>query len=311
MRNNIYKREYIRFEWLNKYCDLYNLWFYNKSNIIRAPFEAALSLYLAELYVFFSNKFGIVRLDSNLVGIIFFPIIIAVIVCVLYSVIAIRSVLKSMEKIIKDFIMKKERIKKDILFNEIDTCFKKRMLGIHVLGAGLYIVFAIVFGIVLKSIYNIQDCSIIIHLGILGVVSGSLWNLYGLISDQRIDWRKILLVFKIEDKSIESVEVTKHVWELTKDIKIKKFKMWFLSILVQAIIILLICVFGFYVLSRLDVKPSSKVEFGMLDSVFVSAFFATLVAYLKMMYKLFFQMKSLKNEPEGVFLNLFDLVDKE
>lgn len=74
-----------KYDDLKTYCNVGNLWFYIKTNIIRAPLEAAVSLYLVEILIILTDIFTDDVLDvGKIIFIILIPILLSTIICVSY-----------------------------------------------------------------------------------------------------------------------------------------------------------------------------------------------------------------------------------
>lgn len=282
-RDRIIKKQEngIFYKWSNdvfKSCTIKNIWFYMKTNIIRAPLEASISLYLAEAWLLFTKDFSInqeTMLISDLVYIVFFPLAFSAAVCLVYSLIASIAVMSWVEKIKKDNLKNKDIIEQ---YFEIDSSFSKRMGLIHILGTLCYFIISLIVAISIMNTFSISY-KVVLSLTIMGFFSGLMWNIYGYLSDRRIDWSKIFDFW--DEKPMLS----------NKNIYIWKLRYYKASIISQIINCTLIIGFVIYLLLNLEInfELSEYTLPGFLSCFVIFTLFISVASlYTKQTYKMFF-----------------------
>lgn len=265
-----------------------NLWYYHKSNLVRAPLEALITIYLAELALMLSKWF-VNRLSLNasqIIFMVFIPLLIALIVCLVYSGAVILLINKELNKLINIIDISDIDANMITIYLQIEDKVKLIFRKVHVTGAACYLVVGILACLSLSDKifceYNLNNMIIIsLYCFYMGIV----WNIYGYYSDRRIDWSKI---FKNLNINISE----------NADIQNIKYKYYKRSVKWQIISIFTICFSLVLIVIRFDYDLIPKGSFDILItySAFAAWFIAILKLYFTRMFRIFFTHE--KNESE-------------
>lgn len=284
-------------------CQFENLWYYVKTNIVRAPLEALLTLYLAEAWMIFTERFTHKMADaSQTVYMIFFPLAVATAVCFVYSLGASLAVGIWAYFVQKNYRTNAPPLAKEQLedlYLKIDGSFAFVMRVIHIVGALCYGCLAYFIAINFKyNIYaNIPDMNnkFTLYIFVFGLVAGALWNFYGYHSDRRIDWSKVFIFLK--DTSISTSECI-------RELKLHYFK--------YALLLHLVCctaIISFTIYLMIDFRFSLFENMKSLDellsySAFITLFISVASLYGKQMYYIFYTRRYKQSE---IFPRLVEL----
>lgn len=277
------RKIYLILKALNKNCYLNNIFYYHKTNLIRAPLEVAITLYVVEFYILFTNIF---IKDSNnsleisqLLIMIFAPIIFAILLCAIYSFLIIIYITKRLYKHIYETIKSKNTTHDK--YEEIDKVFKEYFLKIHGFGTFCYIMSSII--IIFVNLLalgenpknNIPLISIIF---IVGLVSGLLWNILGYYSDQTINWNKIYI----------NIGPTPH------KLKHIKFKYYIKYRILNSVILISYILLTLIALLRIPQNVQILELNGGLESLYllITIFFTIITVYMKQIYQLYYNEKN-------------------
>lgn len=281
---------------LNNNCYVNNIFYYNKTNLIRAPLEATLILYVAELYIIFTNYFICRSLETNeILTLIFFPLIFSVVLCSIYSFLVMKYIINRIHKHIFDIVKTNFDESPQEKYNKLNKIFKKHFIWIHTWGT---ICYSIVTGITVLCFLAKFNGSFAkdyikstVILTIFSLLSGFLWNLMGYWSDNTIEWGNIY-------KNITSMPSNQ-----AKD----KFKSYIYHRILNIIILLSIILFVLCALINIRNEFSKDVDLNIYY-LFITIFITIVIFYAKQMYRLFFNEKDCE---KTVFLNLMSFMPHE
>jgi len=273
---------------INEHCNISKLIYYVKTNIIRAPLEMAVTLYLAEALIILTDIFPVNPISvQDVIYIIFFPIVLSIVTCFIYSFVIALCVYLATCYVTK-YIVVLTLGSPERQYKEINGIFRRVFFGMHFLGFSCYSVISIVVTKQLSSFWGNTVCENW-PLILFGIVFGFLWNLYGCVSDCRIDWSKIFI-------HLEKCRITDYR---------KKYWAYMGSIVLQLLIIM--CIVSVASFIGLRINPELEVLDIISYSSIVSLFVAVVAIYLKQTLKLFFKLKRGKEDKDSdIFPNIYD-----
>lgn len=277
---------------IHENCYVNNLQFYHKSNLIRAPLEALITIYLAEVAMMFSKWFvDKVKLTSPQIALmIFIPLLFALVVCLLYSGGVILLVNRKIYKLTEEFdngTPRRTNISISQLYIEINEDVKKTFRLIHVIGGACYLIVGIITSALFSNrIFTGFSLWNTIILSVYALLMGVIWNIYGYYSDNRIDWSKIYkgLIIDIAYNS---------------EIKQEKYKSYRRSVYGQTIVVAIITLILILVFARFDysaIPQNNPFETLLAYSVFGAWFITILKIYGTQMFNIFFVHKEKGSE---------------
>lgn len=301
------------YDMLKTYCNIDNLWFYIKTNIIRAPLEAAVSLYLAEILIILTDIFTVEVLTiGKIILIILIPIFIGTILCLFYLSWVSKKILHCILGIIVKY--ENEDFTDIELYQYIDNTFLKGIFYSHIWGVLHYLAISLLFACLIAYTnlisydYIDSDKKLLFIFVIVsfGTVFGALWNFYGYCSDSRIDWSKIFI-------PLTNFQISKN-----KEIRNKKYKAYKISIAMQISIMILVMTILIFVAFNLngDIINVSEEEGDLLTTLIsyssvAALFLVVLKIYAVQTYNLFYRMESNRKGGDIIFPNIFDLTEKK
>lgn len=257
-----------------------NLRYYHKSNLVRAPLEALITIYLAELALMLSKWF-VNRLSLNasqIILMVFIPLLFALIVCLVYSGVVILLINRELYKLINIIDISDIDANMNTIYFQIEDKVKSIFQKIHAAGATCYLAVGILVYLSLSNKifceYNLNNMIIIsLYCFFMGIV----WNVYGYYSDRRIDWSKI---FKNLNINISQ----------NADIQKIKYKYYERSVKWQLISIFTICFSLVLIFVRFDYDliPEGSLDILITYSAFAAWFIAILKLYFTQMFGIFF-----------------------
>lgn len=278
---------------LNEDCYINNIFYYHKTNLIRAPLEAAITLYVSEFYILFTNIFNNTTSSSlaqsintkQMIIIILIPLIYALFLCTFYSVYLIKKINK--------YFINNESLE-NLKYEIIDNVFAKCAFKIHIVGTFSYLLSAFLltycYYIVCNDVLIINSHFFVKLIAIVtfGLISGFLWNIMGYCSDRSIDWSR---VYK------------KHHLVLQKTLKFQKFKYYYAHRVINIIILLLYILLSMIAFLFIDENTinSNNWEFMYL---LITIFITLITLYSKQMYSLYFNENKKKNTIFHTFKSL-------
>ena len=300
--------QFVRTNKLLKNTKIDNLWYYICTNIVRAPLEALLSLYLAEAWMiftpFFTTQSRAVTAKET-IYMIFFPLAIASAVCLVYSLGACLTVGIWAYFMQKNHLSNIENndsnhVEKIVSYFYIDRIFGFVMGVVHVIGALCYggISFWVAFNFSNTIFMNdlaFNHTKFILGVSIFGLALGTLWNIYGYHSDRRIDWSKIFFNFS-------SIKISQ-----TDCIRLHKLKYYRNSLLYQVICCMAIIGFVIYILLdfRLSLFNNMTVLSDILSySAFLTLLITVITLYARQMIDMFYSRKYIRSV---IFPSLLEL----
>lgn len=262
-------------------CNMENIKFLVKLNIIQAPLEAALSLYLIEGILIFSKIYSDNIFESyTILVLIFFPFLGATVVLVIYSIGINCYLLKNIH-----YLAIKLKNIDSLRYIEADKTMKKAIKNIHFCGFICYTVSSIAIAFFYVWFLNKNEGdgnsnNLYFLIIIIGGIIGALWNVLGYWGDNKVDWSLVLI----------------NLNQITLEFKREKFNYMIKHLVIDIIILILFCLTILLILLNLKsgYKPNVGVELN-LDSVnivshsfFLLSFFTLLIKYIKILYNMYF-----------------------
>lgn len=273
---------------IHQKCYINNVWFYHKTNLVRAPLEALITIYLLEFAMMFSDWFvGRQELSApKILLMVFIPLILASVVCLVYSGGVILYVNRNITRLIKMFEGAKKRNMVEI-YTKIEKEASNFFFVVHLTGTLCYLGSSTILYFVIKaSIFGGGNLNNFIIIVMYGFLMGLAWNVYGYYSDKRIDWSKIY-----KDMNLNISDEVK--------IKSEKYKSYNRSVRLQITLLAIITLILVLIFKRFDysIIPQDQ-SFNILVtySAFGAWFIAILKIYCTQMFNMFFRRKYKESE---------------
>ena len=266
-------------------CNVSNLFNYHKGNITQAPLEALLTYYTAQSVVLLTGTF--IRPDTDLVTAlryIIVPLIIGVVVCTLFLILASCSITKKLYYSLLEY----EKQSGIELYKSIDKKLKGTFIYCQIGGILAYLIVA---GVA-SSYYSISGYFIDSTLGIfvcvgIGFISGVIWNTLGYYGNRLIDWRKIV-------KPLASMKI-----ETNDNFKKEKFKYFMVHIIINSSMVLIMLI-----IQCISLAFNNNKEF---DSNLVSLIIPLTIAIITLYCKLVYVQYYFGQKRKSVYLRINDL----
>ncbi|MBE5988706.1 hypothetical protein BXY41_12149 [Lacrimispora xylanisolvens] len=269
---------YHKSEYIKQNCNMKSINFIVRLNLIQAPLEAAISLFVIEGVLIYSNLFSQSNFDTNVILImIFFPILISLLIYLLYSIFINGYLLKSIYEC-ACYIKNVNYLKYEI----VDNYMKKTSAIIHFVGLISYMLVSVfcayIFTYFLRY-YGMNNSYYIAIIVATGCLIGALWNILGYWGDNKIDWS---LVFNDLETINQSLKEKKYNY------MIKHFIMDIFMLLLFCTIILITLIY-----IKDDYKKIEEFNLNSYNlashSFFIISYFTLLVTYIKKLYKMYFK----------------------
>ncbi len=297
---------YNSFKLIVDYCNIKAILHYIKMCFIQAPLEAALSFFTLESLFFYTNIFIFTKnenwkrnLDTS--SLIFYPIAICTLVCLIYVLIVIFLFLFFLFFIASN-ISKCEKSNLKIrlkMYRIIDNISKKYFLFIHCSGATIYFFLSLIMSSILTSKFHYWRNSEFVKFTftVCGSVLGVLWNFSGYFVDRSIHWSKVFNCLG-ENK----IRANKCILE-------GKFKNWFKYTIFHLFLVIVFGFLFFFILIKMnpdlwgtgeDIGPIHIFS----SSFIVGSAITLIIFYFKITYMLHYNSKT-----SGViYITLYDFL---
>lgn len=216
---------------------------------------------------------------SQILVMVFAPLIFSILLCTIYSLLIIIYITKKLHKHIFETIKLNNNTNNK--YEEIDKNFKKYFFNIHRAGTICYLLSSlliIIFYLLTFSNDWKNNLPIILSIIAVGLLSGLFWNILGYYSDQTINWRKIYLKIGPAPAKLKSI----------------KFKYYMKYRILNTLLLLLYILLTLIALLKIPQNIQILKISGGLESLYLllTIFITIITVYMKQIYQLYYDEKN-------------------
>jgi len=283
---------FLRLKKINQKCNIGAVYSYCKVNFIQALLEAALTVFLLESLLIYSEYFSdTINLEMH-GGIFLLPITLAAIIWLGFI---LRITWIILEKFASDSRCNQS-------YEIIQSDFKSLFKNVHIAGFLCYTLTSLLTLILIYCAIKPNEFHKLVLLQLSSMMFGALWNIRGYWGDQRLDWEKLFKSETIVDSIDENIRAMKFKYTI-KHIFLNCFS-----------VVIALSVFIYIAIApRTGELMQATVGDSTLSShgFFLFSFFVVLAFYIKTLFPLFYGNGKGGGNSDGIYCHFNEMLKED